>query len=48
MASYTTVGILDPEDYRHFGLNFDLYTHFTSPIRRYADLLVHRLLTICL
>lgn len=28
----------------HFSLNFAAYTHFTSPIRRYADLLVHRLL----
>ncbi len=32
------------ENYGHFGLNLDRYAHFTSPIRRYADLLVHRAL----
>jgi ribonuclease R len=40
--------IYSPDNIGHFGLNLDRYAHFTSPIRRYADLIVHRALITAL
>lgn len=45
MALYFCSGVLKEEKFfKHYALNVPLYTHFTSPIRRYADIVVHRLL----
>ncbi|XP_051855563.1 DIS3-like exonuclease 2 [Antechinus flavipes] len=49
MALYFCTGVLkDETQFRHYALNVPLYTHFTSPIRRFADVLVHRLLAASL
>ena len=40
-AQYRIAGI-DPDQWRHYSLSIPYYTHFTSPIRRYADVVVHR------
>ena len=43
-AVYFSSGTVTEAEYAHYGLASPIYTHFTSPIRRYADVLVHRLL----
>jgi DIS3-like exonuclease 2 len=44
LAEYFVVGDSEADIWRHFALGIPYYTHFTSPIRRYADIAVHRLL----
>ncbi|XP_053810666.1 DIS3-like exonuclease 1 isoform X3 [Vidua chalybeata] len=43
-ALYFSTGSCPEEQFHHYGLALEKYTHFTSPIRRYADIVVHRLL----
>jgi exoribonuclease R len=48
-ALYICSGMTKSElNFRHFALSVPFYTHFTSPIRRYPDILVHRLLSSAL
>jgi exosome complex exonuclease DIS3/RRP44 len=47
-AKYCSTGSFPRNELYHYGLASPLYTHFTSPIRRYADVIVHRLLSASL
>eukprot|EP00592_Proboscia_alata_P000794 CAMPEP_0194368876 /NCGR_PEP_ID=MMETSP0174-20130528/17104_1 /TAXON_ID=216777 /ORGANISM="Proboscia alata, Strain PI-D3" /LENGTH=1142 /DNA_ID=CAMNT_0039145459 /DNA_START=273 /DNA_END=3701 /DNA_ORIENTATION=- len=47
-AQYFGSGDVRPQEWHHYGLAAPVYTHFTSPIRRYADVCVHRLLAASL
>lgn len=44
LAVYCCASCVPEGNFSHYALNVDFYTHFTSPIRRYPDILVHRLL----
>ncbi|KYQ89653.1 putative ribonuclease II domain containing protein [Tieghemostelium lacteum] len=48
LAEYFCSASEEQEMWHHYALNVDFYTHFTSPIRRYADIIVHRLLEIAI
>lgn len=47
-AKYFVAGKARPDQLQHFALNLPLYTHFTNPFRRYADIVVHRQLEVAL
>ena len=47
-AVYFVSGEVEPSERRHYGLATPIYTHFTSPIRRYADVIVHRMLAVAI
>ncbi|KAJ3012471.1 exosome catalytic subunit dis3 [Thoreauomyces humboldtii] len=47
-AVYFCSGVVAEQDFWHYGLATPIYTHFTSPIRRYSDLVVHRLLAVAI